>query len=312
MNHAPLSRLAALLLIIAIMLTGCRKPAKRTTPPAVNATEGAQPSSELSPDENAILLADQALANGDYETAIAILQDALIQLPDNLVLLRMLTQVLMDIGAYPEANDTIGRILTIDPDDFTARCVHADILTEMGHYAEAAEAYESLLTNDPPSALRQRLLFDLAVTYQADGLYANACRVWLQYLELNDEDAEAHTHIAVALEELGDLHQAFQHVRRASVLELDNLDAQLSLANTARALHQFGWVVIGLQRATAIEPNDPSLWNQLGAAALTFYEAGGDPNALNDAIDAWEQSLTLDPNQPIIQSYIDDYPRPTP
>jgi tetratricopeptide (TPR) repeat protein len=265
----------------------------------------------LLPGQQALVDADRALAAGDYEAAIAILQQASEENPTDLVLLRALAQVLIEAEHYAEASHTIDRILVLVPDDVEARFGQGVVQAQMGNYQTAADIYEALLDADLTDAYRQRTLFNLAVVYQANGMSGSAQWAWLKYLELNDEDAEAHAHMAEVLLDLGDTRRALEHFRRAAVLEPENLDAQMNMVSTARATGQYGWVVIGLKRAVAIEPNNPSLWNQLGAAALTIYDATDDLNALRDAVDAWERSLAIEPNQPAIQDYLTTYQQQT-
>ncbi len=251
--------------------------------------------------------ADQALATGDYEQAIAILQQASIESPADLVLLRALAQVLTEAEYYVDASQAIDRILALSPDDIPARYSQAEVRMRLGDYLAAADLYEALLDADLSDAYRRKTLFNLAISYQANGMSGAAQWAWLQYLELNDDDADAHAYMAEALLDTGDTRRALDHFSRAAVLAPDDLTAQLNLATTAKTLGHYGWAVIGLKRAVAIEPNDPSLWNQLGATALTIHDTSGDLNALRDAVDAWEHSLALDAHQPAIQEYLATY-----
>jgi tetratricopeptide (TPR) repeat protein len=84
----------------------------------------------------------------------------------------------------------------------------------------------------------------------------------------------------------------------AAKLRPDDPALWLNLAAAAKAAGSYGRAVVAARRAAALAPRQPVVWERLGELMLDLHRLSHRPEHLAEAIKAWKQSLTLDPNQP--------------
>lgn len=70
------------------------------------------------------------------------------------------------------------------------------------------------------------------------------------------------------------------------------------LGIAARAAGELGRSAAALTRATRLAPDDADLWRELGATQVEIHFTTNDPAPLAAAVEAWQRSLALDPDQP--------------
>ena len=256
-------------------------------------------------DLTAIELGDQAMIAGDFEAAIAAYQDALTESPDNTDALKALAEALVAGGQPAAALPIYEQLLAADDADVTTLYNLGVAHMHLAQYDKAVTAYVALLNEADPD--HTPALFNLAVAYQAMGQLGDARDTWERHLALDSENAEAHMRIAEVMLELGDVKTAEFHLRKSSGLAPNDLDAQLNTAAAARLNRNYGWVAIALRRAVTIEPNDPTIWVQMGDAMFIIYTQSQALPHLAEAVYAWEASYALDPDQPILRKRIDSH-----
>ena len=114
---------------------------------------------------------------------------------------------------------------------------------------------------------------------------------WASEQQANPTDAVAGVKLAQALRELGRYDQAAEAAQATLTVQPANLEAMLELGRAHIARGQAFYGVAPLEQARALAPRDWRPWSLLGVA----YEQ---VNRFDDARAAWNQALTLSPDNP--------------
>jgi len=327
LERHPLSRLPLILLAIALIVSvgGCRRSqateddgsdvgsaapaqaAKEQRPPAQlpetqPATAPAQPEPAVSKAD----LARQALADGDNDRAVALLQSALAEDADNDELTRQLGAALIASKRFDEAADLCQRLADGAPKDVTARYNLAVIRMRLGQFHMAEPELRRVLAEDPNHAEAR---YNLAVALQAQDKLTEARNAWQAVLAGDNPPAGAHMHLGAVLMELQQAEEAYEQFRQAVALMDDDADAWVNLASAARATGRYGYATVALKRATALQPEDARTWADLGRTLLTIYRTctSADLEMLSEAVVAMHRSLALDPDQPELRQALREY-----
>ena len=81
----------------------------------------------------------------------------------------------------------------------------------------------------------------------------------------------------------------------------------LHLAAAAKLTGNYGWAATALKRATQLAPANAEVWADLGGVLLTIHRNAGRRKFLDEAIAAWERSLEIDPDQPVLREHLATY-----
>ena len=252
----------------------------------------------------AFLAGERALADGDYESAAASFAQAIRLHPDNVALLQTLSEALTAGGRYHRAIDTYERILTLDEHDLDTMYNLAVAYTRLKDYHRAEWTYRRLLRIDERH-LRAR--FNLGGVYRAQGKLDAARQAWLACVQQDDSHAEAHALLGEVLLQLQQPQAALPYLRRASALAPDDLVTVLHLAAAAKLTGSYGWAATALKRATQLAPANAEVWADLGGVLLRIHRNAGRRKFLDEAIAAWERSLEIDPDQPLLREHLATY-----
>lgn len=114
---------------------------------------------------------------------------------------------------------------------------------------------------------------------------------WANEQEIDPADPVAGVRLAQALRELGRYDQAAEAAQATLTVQPANLEAMLELGRAHIARGQAFYGVAPLEQARALAPRDWRPWSLLGVA----YEQ---VNRFDDARAAWNQALTLSPDNP--------------
>lgn len=252
----------------------------------------------------AFLAGERALADGDCESAAAFFAQAAQLHPDNVALCQTLSEALMAAGHHDRAIDTYQRILALDEHDLDTMYNLAVAYTRLEDYHQAEQTYIELLRADEH---HQRARFNLGVVYRAQGKLADARSAWQACTDRDDTHAAAHALLGEVLLQLQQPEAALPYLRRSCALAPDDLVTHLHLAAAARLTGSYGWAATALKKATELAPDNAQVWADLGGVLLTIHRNAGRRNFLDEAIAAWERSLEIDPDQPVLREYLATY-----
>jgi predicted Zn-dependent protease len=175
-----------------------------------------------------VVLGTSLLADGDLESAEALIRAYLIKHGDHIEAMRLLARIGIAHQIYFDAQVLLAAVLERAPDYKVARHEYAFVLTQLHRHQEALSEIEKLRADDPHSRPLQVLLASARVGL---GDHAGAVELYRALLRGVAEDAEAHLSIAHALKTLGDTQPAIESYRRAAACRSDFGDAYWSLAN---------------------------------------------------------------------------------
>lgn len=131
-------------------------------------------------------------------------------------------------GAYEEAIERFGKVLSIDPDNSYALVGMGDIARKQGHYRDAVTYYTKCLEHDPDNAFA---LFGLADSYRGLRKYRDALEVWERYLTHDDENVTVLTRVADGYRKVRNKRRSHELYQRVLELESDNPYALIGLGH---------------------------------------------------------------------------------
>ena len=101
--------------------------------------------------------------------------------------------------------------------------------------------------------------------------------------------AEAHTNLALILEDRGDLARAEEHFRRSIELKPERANGHLNLGVLLAAQKRFEEAEAAYRRALALTPRSPAVWSNLGVLQACRKEEKA-------AEESYRRALALDPD----------------
>ena len=114
---------------------------------------------------------------------------------------------------------------------------------------------------------------------------------WANEQQVDPNDPVAGVKLSQALRELGKYDQAAQAAEATLTVQPNNLDAMLALGRAHIARGQAFYGVAPLERARDAAPRD---WRPLSLLGVAYQQV----RRFDDARAAWNQALTLSPNNP--------------
>jgi tetratricopeptide (TPR) repeat protein len=220
-------------------------------------------------------LAEILRNSGESAQAAAVMYAALQGQSDDPVALRELAQQQIAQQEWDQAKATLGRLIALTPDD-------AEALYEMGvlvapeNRANAAD-YLARAALDPDWAARANTILSVLSAYDAYSL------------------TDAHTHLGVALVELGEWPLAEGVLQMALDVNAVNPTARAYLGFVRDQQGRDG--LPDIQSALAMSPNDPVIYYLLGVhwRRLSKHE---------EALADFRQAYWLDPDNPALAAEI--------
>jgi cytochrome c-type biogenesis protein CcmH/NrfG len=126
--------------------------------------------------------------------------------------------------------------------------------------------------------------------------------------KLSDADAAfAWSNLAAACMDLDQADQALQAYSQACKRQGDDVANWLNLAVAAQAAGQCGQAIVACRQAQKLAPDSDDVYFRLGNALLAGYHAGNKRELLGQALDAWRESLRLNPAQPDLAKLLARY-----
>jgi len=248
----------------------------------------------------------EKLASGNIDEAIEIYRQAVKLEPKNPAPLRELAMGLLLGGKHKESVEVYRKIIKFDPDDDTARYNLATSFFRSKDFYEAEQIYVDLLTRDPGNT---KVLSNLATLYYLQGKLSYAAEHWGEVVRLEPKNADAHTMLGEVLMDLSKYTDAMKEYSAAASLQPDSMDAWLNLAISAHKAGGGGRALTAIERTIKLDPKNPRALAMRGDIFIDIYRTPGNKNktALNSALESWEQSLKLKPDQPPLRKRLEFY-----
>ncbi|MGH8596325.1 MAG: tetratricopeptide repeat protein, partial [Gammaproteobacteria bacterium] len=255
---------------------------------------------------------------GRSAAAASVYRSVLARAPAHVDALHLLGVALRDCGDYPEALQTLERVVRLAPTFAEAHGNLGMVLAEMGRPLDAAAAYRCALALKPALAepwynlgnlARERGdLSEAARCFEAALARRPTAEVWQKFADLSvrmqrlpeaaeayraardlaPEDPEIWNRYGAVLQSLRRFEEAVVCHHRAIQLRPDFAEAHNNLGNALKDFRRPAEAVICYRRALDLDPKLVAAWNNLGNACL-------DLGAAADALAALRQALALAP-----------------
>ncbi len=179
----------------------------------------------------------------------------------------------------------------------------------LGELTQAERLFSRIL-QDHPGHLKAQ--FNLANLHSAQGRLAQAKEAWTnvtsQAAIMGDNDAaEAWSSLGAACMDLGQGDEALAAYSQACERKGDDATNWLNLAVAAEAAGRFGTAIAACKRACKLSPQSDDAFLRLGNVLLAANRASNKKELLAEVLEAWRQSLKLNPRQPNLVKLLDKY-----
>ncbi|MEX2671695.1 MAG: tetratricopeptide repeat protein [Phycisphaeraceae bacterium] len=206
-------------------------------------------------------------------------------------------------GGLEEAVRTYLRALAINPDHLEANRDIASAYLQLGRAGDALPHARRAVQLNPES---QPAWANLGAAYSLVGRYDEARDAYRQAIELGGRERHVLLGLAEAHIKLGNYRQAVNvlDVLLEEVPDFGTAHERMGLARYR--LGAYDQALDHYQRAHELDERDTAALNGIGACLMTMYLQDDRQNLSlrRRAINAWQQSLRLQPNQPRISDLI--------
>ena len=198
-----------------------------------------------------------------------------------------LALVLEQTGALKEAAEQFRNALQRDPQNAAVRTNYGGLLFTLGRFEQARLELEKAVAADPLDASAQN---NLGAVYGKLGRIEEELAAYRKAIALDPEYVDAHHNLGLALLKRGKVEEGESELRRALSIDRAYAPAYLNLARSlsGRGEHQEAAEI--LSAGSRQVPGDADLQSLLGEVYLRLGRK-------DEAIDAFEQSLRLKPDQ---------------
>jgi tetratricopeptide (TPR) repeat protein len=329
-NLSPRSILGSLMLAVLLggvsYVAGCAAPAPAGPPGRAKAIDS-------------YVQGVLAYNNGDADKAIINLKEAVNHHSDLVMAHSMLGDLYQTKRDYKDALSQYQATIKLDPYSYKNYYNEGLMLQLLNRVKEAVVAYLRALELNPKDALSNQ---NLGVAYLKIDDLDNAIKYCRRAVELNDQSAPAWSNLAVALESARQYKEAENAYRRALELDSGHIEIAVALANnliqqqryseaqsvmdqvvriddTAPHRKRLGDTLFlekrydealgEYARAIKIDPHYYPALNETGWSLITEYNQslGLEEAKRTAALDAWQRSLMIKPNQPRIAQLMQTY-----
>lgn len=230
--------------------------------------------------------ASKAFSDGDYETALRILEDAVREFPGEPQAYASLAKMYSDLGLIDDAIKTYRDWTDTKPDDARAFLGAAGLYEALGMNQEALDhlaRYERLKEGAPDGYAAA------ASMYRRLGMPDQELRSLTKWVDAAPTSPQAYLALGEYYRRNGDPANALIQYQQATALAPGNVTAHTSLASAYQQLGQLPNAQAELLAAVSIHPGDTSLQMRLA----DLYRRGGD---LGSAIATYQNVIQQEPN----------------
>ena len=210
------------------------------------------------------------------------------------------------VGRLAEAARAFLYACDIEPTSFKANFELANCYLQMGQPQKAQEYYNRAIEIDPNSA---EAFQNLAVAQEAGGDLDVAIRSYLQSIEQNPIETNILLNLAACHLRQGKPHLAQQALQRALLINDTNPTIHRQLAYCLFLQKKYEPAEMHYRRAIELG-KDPQAHAGIGVVMMMRYLAQQEPRDMslrNRAIQHWQRSLELEPNQPKLIALVAKY-----
>ena len=281
---ARASKLACMLFAVSLLVGCTGQWFKRT-----QVTKAGQPvvlRTEPTVDEADVLIAaDRAMAHEDYDTALRLFRDLLNDNPTLSPAYLGMGQALMAEGDPQRAETAFARAVKLTPASFASQFGHAEVLSVLGRFSDSIDAFRRALSIRPMDFATN---LALAKTYLEIDQSSNALIFARKAAEIDPTSAAAQVQLAEAWTKAGNGSEAVRAYETAIELAEPSKELLLALVQAYGAEKRFEEAVNTAQALLLIAP-DANAAERLGWARFRL-------GRFEEALAAYEQALTIDPN----------------
>jgi tetratricopeptide (TPR) repeat protein len=209
--------------------------------------------------------------------------------PDTVILLAKSEAIAKDFAA---AQKFAVRAIELDPTNTDAQVVYAQVLTQT-QGLETGVVYLNDLINKFSYTVEFRLA--LAELYKNNDKFQEAQKIYLQLVDADPKNKDAHMGLGEAYRGLGQMDKALKEFFAAAVLDPSDADGLFHAGLVYMDLGKYAAAVTQFSRAATINPLFPKLHYNIGRA---FYLNGEYEKALQSAM----EERKINPN--LADSYI--------
>jgi protein O-GlcNAc transferase len=278
---------AALLVILALPLSGCgskgEAPATPASAPAAGPGAGAGASAQANlqlPPEAAqwVNRGVGEYRQGRYHDAAASFEKARDLVPADPRVSNLLGTALLQAKTYTPARAEFLRILSLKPEALDPRLGLARIAIRVGDYETATSYFREVLARDPKNP---QSLYNLGLIRYRAGDYAEARDLLGRVLEQMPDHPETHYVLGLTFMRLGDDAHAVEELQRTVSLVPENSQAHFNLAKVHLKMGR-------KEEADREQKIFTKLWDRQAAdrnaesTARDLFLAGDNPGALKE------------------------------
>lgn len=235
---------------------------------------------------------------------LAAARDALADDPFHPAALADELAALRELERWPEAADTLARLVELEPGNVQRRLEYAETLLRLELWMCAIQTLEILVEQAPDHAQAWHYL---AAARQALGHLQDARQCWSRVIELTPQDTGAYDYRGQVLLDLHEWAAAAGDFERALELDPENVDAALNLALALLRSGREEAACRCVRDVLARHPRHVPALNRLAETCWLAYRADpiGKRAELDAAIEAYCRSLEIDPDQPPIRTLLE-------
>lgn len=223
---------------------------------------------------------------GKYKDALGSVQNILKVAPDHMPSVLLAGAVQFALGSLPQAEQHLKQYVESDPGNLYARKMLASVYLGIKRPADALAQLAAAIPTSNDAALLNigaRAYMDLQQFDKAAGTYQRA-------IQIAPQMAQSYAGLGVAKMSQGDTDGAIAAMKKSITLSSPKaIDTGIVLAATQLQLKQSGAALATLADMQARQPDNPVLYNLVGAAKLGQNDAAG-------ARAAFERAVQLKPD----------------
>lgn len=191
--------------------------------------------------------------------------------------------------SFNEAKKELIDYLETNPEDLEAIKLLGLVNINLDSFGEAKEMFEKALTMDSKDATT---LFYLANCYDSLGMLDEAEKYYIKVIELRENFIDAYKNICIIYMKLGKEIDAIQMAQKAKLIDNSDYTFDYLIGTASVALKLYNQAIDYLERALALNPDHPQIYNNLGTAYLLT-------GARDKSVECYKKAIKLNPQDSV-------------
>lgn len=222
---------------------------------------------------------------GNLPGAIAALEQARLQEPENLPLMATLAEYMVASNDYEDGIFLLEKATQLEPKDPGIWANLGIALQKAKRNVDAGKAYQQSIALKPDQA---QIANNLGALAMDDEDWDKSLRHFRQAISIDPNYAEAHSNMGSVLKKQGNLAGAADCIRKALALQPDMAAAHYNLGNTLAEIGDLEQAMVTYEHAIRLNPNLAMAWRNYGDV-LRYTDR------FTDELNAYRQAYELDP-----------------